>query len=149
MLGFTPVVGGLFGGTEYVGGRLQGNSIFGILHREGGDLLRDEMFADLYYDRGRRSIPPWIVATVMILQCWLGLSDREAVAAFEFDTRWKYACGGLHMEYPGFSHTVLVVMRAKLAASDDPDRIFNVTVQAARRAGLVRSKRALDSTCYI
>ena len=50
------------------------------------------------------------------------------------------------MEYPGFSHMVLVVMRAGLADSDDPDRIFNVTVEAARRAGLVGAKRALGST---
>ena len=48
--------------------------------------------------------------------------------------------------FPGFSHTVLVVMRARLARSDDPDRILNITVQAARSAGLVSSKRALDST---
>ena len=50
------------------------------------------------------------------------------------------------MEYPGFSHTVLVAMRARLAKSDDPDRIFATTVQAARSAGLVTPKRALDST---
>ena len=101
MLGYSSGGAGLFGGTEYVGARLKRNQIFEILHREGDDLLGDEKFADLYCDTGRRSIPPRIVATVMMLQCWFGLSDREAVEAFEFDVRWKYACGGLHVELSG------------------------------------------------
>ena len=65
---------------------------------------------------------------------------------FQFDLRWKYAAGGLDFNYPGFVHTVLVDMRARLAASEDPDRIFNVTLDAARRAGLVGRRRVLDST---
>ena len=60
--------------------------------------------------------------------------------------RWKYACGGLAFDYPGFSHTVLVDMRARLAASARPERIFEVTLQAARQAGLVGVRRVLDST---
>ncbi len=82
----------------------------------------------------------------MVLQRLFGLSDREAVEAFTFDARWKYACGGLVFDHPGFAHTVLVDMRARLDASDDKRRIFNVTVQAAGAAGLVGAKRVLDST---
>jgi hypothetical protein len=82
----------------------------------------------------------------MVLQRLQGCSDREAVVAFCFDARWKYACGGLAYDYPGFSHTVLVDMRARLAASDRPERIFEVTVAAARQAGLVGVRRVLDST---
>jgi hypothetical protein len=41
---------------------------------------------------------------------------------------------------------VLVDMRARLAASDRPERIFGVTVAAARQAGLVGVGRVLDST---
>ncbi len=33
------------------------------------------------------AVPARIVATVMVLQRWFGLSDREAVQAFEFDAR--------------------------------------------------------------
>jgi hypothetical protein len=104
------------------------------------------LFADLFTSTGRRSVPPRIVATVMVLQRWLGLSDREAVQAFEFDARWKYACGGLDFDYPGFAHTVLVDMRARLAGSERPKRIFEVTLNAAREAGVVSAKRVLDST---
>ena len=37
------------------------------------------MFADLFDDVGRRSVPPMIVAVVMVLQRIEGCSDREAV----------------------------------------------------------------------
>jgi hypothetical protein len=56
-------------------------------------MVPDEMFADLFTDVGRRSVPPMIVAVVMVLQRLEGLSDREAVDRFAFDARWKYAAG--------------------------------------------------------
>jgi hypothetical protein len=87
-----------------------------------------------------------IVAVVMVLQRIEGLSDREAADRFSFDARWKYAAGGLDFDYPGFSHTVLVDMRARLARSQNPGRIFDVTVEAARAAGLAGRRRVLDST---
>jgi hypothetical protein len=121
-------------------------SIYGLLHRECGRLFPDEMFADLFTDVGRRSVPPMIVAVVMVLQRIEGCSDREAVDRFAFDARWKYAAGGLDFDYPGFVHTVLVDMRARLAASEAPDRIFDAVLQVAKAAGLVGRKRVLDST---
>ena len=95
-------------------------SVYGILHRECFTLFPDEMFADLFDEAGRRSVPPMIVAVVMVLQRIEGLSDREAADRFSFDARWKYAAGGLDFDYPGFSHTVLVNMRARLACSQNP-----------------------------
>ncbi|MGB8384011.1 MAG: transposase, partial [Dermatophilaceae bacterium] len=115
-------------------------------HRECFNLFPDEMFADLFTDVGRRSVPPMVVAVVMVLQRIEGLSDREAVDRFAFDARWKYAAGGLAFDYPGFVHTVLVDMRARLAASGRPNRIFEATLQAAKGAGLVGRRRVLDST---
>ena len=122
------------------------DSIYGVLHRECFNLFPDELFADLFTDVGRRSVPPMIVAVVMVLQRIEGLSDQEAVERFAFDARWKYAAGGLDFDYPGFVHTVLVDMRARLARSDRPNRIFEVTLEAAKAAGLVGRKRVLDST---
>ena len=66
----------------------------------------------------------------MVLQRYFGLSDREAVAAFEFDLRWRYACGGLAGDGGGFCHTVLAGMRARLAASAAPRRIFDAVLEA-------------------
>lgn len=136
----------LVGSAVVCDGRVAENSIWAVLHRECHRLFPEEMFADLFSERGRHSVPPSIVAVVMVLQRLFGLSDREAVSAFEFDARWKYAAGGLDLNYGGFSHTVLVDMRARLDASERPKRIFEVTVEAAGAAGLVGAKRVLDST---
>ena len=146
-LGVTPRQQNMFGSTvAYCGGRVPAGSIYAVLHRECFTLFPDEMFADLFTDVGRRSVPPMIVAVVMVLQRIEGCSDREAVDRFAYDARWKYAAGGLDFDYPGFVHTVLACMRARLAASTRPDRIFEVTLDAARKAGLVGRKRVLDST---
>jgi hypothetical protein len=146
-LGLAPRQADLFRSTAaFCDGRVAPESIYGILHRECYTLFPDEMFADLFDDVGRRSVPPMIVAVVMVLQRAEGCSDREAVDRFAFDARWKYAAGGLDFDYPGFVHTVLVDMRARLAGSARPDRIFEVTVEVARAAGLVGRRRVLDST---
>jgi hypothetical protein len=146
-LGLAPRQADLFRGTAaYCEGRVAADSIYEILHRECFMLFPDEMFADLFDDAGRRSVPPMIVAVVMVLQRIEGCSDREAADRYAFDARWKYAAGGLDFDYPGFVHTVLVDMRARLARSVRPDRIFEVTVEVARAAGLVGRRRVLDST---
>ena len=146
-LGVAPRQADLFRSTAaYCEGRVAPDSIYGILHRECFGLFPDEMFADLFEGAGRRSVPPMIVAVVMVLQRIEGCSDREAVDRFAFDARWKYAAGGLDFDYPGFVHAVLVDMRARLARSARPDRIFEATVEAARAAGLVGRRRVLDST---
>ncbi len=146
-LGVTPRQQDMFASTvAFCAGRVPEESVYGVLHRECFALFPDEMFAVLFTVVGRRSVPPMIVAVVMVLQRIEGCSDREAVDRFAFDARWKYAAGGLDFDYPGFVHTVLVDMRARLAASQCPDRIFQVTLEAARKAGLVGRKRVLDST---
>src|SRR5271157_553292 len=146
-LGLAPRQADLFRSTAaFCEGRVAPDSIYGILHRECFGLFPDEMFADLFDDAGRRSVPPMIVAVVMVLQRIEGCSDREAADRFAFDARWKYAAGGLDFDYPGFVHTVLVDMRARLARSAKPDRIFEATLEATRAAGLVGRKRVLDST---
>ena len=126
--------------------RLPDSSIFRLLSRESPRLFDDEGFADLFADVGRCSVAPRIVAVVMVLQRLHGLSDREAVDAFAFDLRWKYAAGALDFDHPGFVHTVLVDMRARLRKSTRPNRIFETVLEVAKAAGLVGRKRVLDST---
>lgn len=132
--------------TGFCGTRVSPASIYALLHREGHRLFADDAFADLFQDIGRASVPPRIVAVVMVLQRLEGLSDREAVDRFTFDLRWKYAAGGLDYDHPGFVHTVLVDMRARLRRSERPNRIFEAAMEVARSAGLVGRKRVLDST---
>ena len=125
-------------------------SIYSFLARERDRLFPDEAFADLFDEhKGRRSVPPSVVATVMVLQRLEGLSDREAVERYCFDNRWRYAAGvgGYDSNSrTSFAHTVLVDMRERLRRSGRPDRIFEAALGAARDAGLVGRKRALDST---
>jgi hypothetical protein len=146
-MGRAPGQGKLFGSTtSYCEETLGPTSLYRYLHEHCHRLFPDEMFADLFQHIGRESIPPRIVAVVMVLQRLEGLSDREAVDRFTYDLRWKYAAGGLEFDHGGFVHTVLVRMRAKLRNSERPNRIFEVALEAARTAGLVGRKRVLDST---
>jgi hypothetical protein len=145
-LGLTPPSPDLYRSTRALcEPRLSETSIYRLLAEQGHWLFPDESFADLFDDVGRRSVPPRIVATVMVLQRIAGASDREAVDLFAFDLRWKYA-SGVDLDYPTFAHTVLVDMRARLRDSDKPNRVFEATVEMAKGAGLVGRKRVLDST---
>ena len=75
--------------TRFCEESLSSGSIYGFLFRERDRLFPDELFADLFAAIGRRSVPPSVVATVMVLQRLEGLSDREAVDRFTFDARWR------------------------------------------------------------
>src|SRR2546422_1033802 len=135
--------------TRFCDESLPEGSVFRFLHRERDRLFPDEMFADLFTMQGRRSVPPSVVATVMVLQRLEGLSDREAVECYAFDARWRYAAGVGSYDTGGwarFAHTVLVDMRERLRRSDDRDRIFRVGLEAAKEAGVVGRRRVLDST---
>jgi hypothetical protein len=134
--------------VRFCEGSLPANSVYGFLARERDRLFPDELFEDLFQASGRRSVPPAVVATVMVLQRLDGLSDREAVDRYAFDVRWRYAAGvgGYGGGWGSFAHTVLVDMRARLRRSTRPDRVFEVGLQAAHAAGLVGRRRVLDST---
>ncbi len=145
--GSAPRQADLFRDTRsFVEPLVRADSIHALLARECHALFPDDLFDDLFADVGRRSVPPLVVAVVMVLQRLEGLSDREAVERFTFDARWKYAGGGLPFDAPGFAHTVLVDMRARLARSERPNRIFERTLEVAKAAGLVGVRRVLDST---
>jgi len=134
--------------VRFCEGSLPANSIYGFLARERDRLFPDELFGDLFETSGRCSVPPSVVATVMVLQRLEGLSDREAVDRYAFDVRWRYAAGvgGYGGGWGSFAHTVLVDMRARLRRSTRPNRIFEVGLEAAHAAGLVGRRRVLDST---
>ena len=63
-VGVTPSQADLLKGTAaFCAGRVGEESIWAVLHRDGHRLYGDELFADLFADSGRRSVPPSIVAT--------------------------------------------------------------------------------------
>jgi hypothetical protein len=135
--------------AESVAGHLLARgSVFGFLAEHRGSLFPDELFADLFTSaRGRPSMPADVVATVIVLQTLNGLSDRDAADAVTFDLRWKAACG-LPVTATAFHPTTLTYWRRRLAASQRPNRIFDVVRDVVTQTGVLagRNRRALDST---
>ena len=135
--------------VESVAGHLlEPGSVFALLAEHRDRLFPDELFADLFPSgRGRPSIPGEVIASVIVLQALFGHSDREAVDALTFDLRWKAACG-YAVDAKGFDSSTLTYWRRRLAASDRPQRIFEVVRQVIAETGAVKTKtrRALDST---
>ena len=134
---------------ESVAGHLlKPGSVFAFLAAHRTRLFPPELFTDLFPTRrGRPSVPPEVVATVLVLQTLHGLSDREAVEALTFDLRWKAACG-LAITDTAFDPSTLTYWRRRLAASTRPDRIFEVVAAVVAETGAVtgKTRRALDST---
>jgi IS5 family transposase len=132
----------------WAGHLLPPGSVFAFLAGHRRELFPDELFADLFRSgRGRPSVPADVVATVIVLQSLHGLSDREAAEAVTFDLRWK-AAAGLAVEAASFHATTLTYWRRRLAASEKPNRIFDVVRQVVAETGVLqgRTRRALDST---
>jgi len=77
-------------------------------------------------------------------------SDREVTKRHTFDTRWWYAAGvGSYYisAWPIFPRAVLVDLREHLRRSNRTDRVLEISLKAARAAGLIGHKqRVLDST---
>ena len=127
---------------------LPAGSVFAFLAEHRGRLFPPSMFEDLFPSgRGRPSLPPELVVSVLVLQTLHGLSDREAVEAVTFDLRWKAAVG-LAVTDAGFHPTTLTYWRNRLAASQAPNRIFDAVRDVVTATGVLagKTRRALDST---
>jgi transposase len=135
--------------AESVAGHLlKADSVFAFLAAHRAELFPDEMFADLFPSgRGRPSVPAEVMASVITLQALHGLSDSETVDAVTFDLRWKTACG-MAVSAGAFHATTLTYWRRRLAASDQPNRIFDAVKAVVAQTGALTAKtrRALDST---
>ncbi len=70
-----------------------------------GAIYQDELFADLYPDRGQPAYAPWRLALVTVFQFMENLTDRQAADAARSRLDWKYALS-LELTDPGFDHTV-------------------------------------------
>ena len=148
MQGTSPAQHGVMDAESSLGGLLPSGSVYEFLAEHRRELFPDEMFADLFPSRlGRPSVPADVVAAVLVLQALEGRSDREAVEALTFDLRWKAACGW-PVGKPGFHATVLTYWRRRLAASENPDRMFDAVREVVRATGALtgRTRRALDAT---
>src|SRR5215472_10814897 len=147
-LGRAPVQLGFDDPRVLLGDQLRGGSVYRLLADHGQVMFPDGYFADLYTEsaRGRPTVPARVMATVILLQSFEGLSDREACDRLECDLRWQ-AAAGVDVGAAGFHPTALVGMRARLRASARPRRLFEDTKVVAEATGAMRHRaRVLDST---
>src|SRR5215831_990060 len=147
-LGRAQVQQGFQDPREILGDGLREGSFYRLLADHGQLIFPDDYFSDLYADsvRGRPTVPARVMATVLLLQSFEGLSDREACDRLECDLRWQ-AAAGVDVGAAVFHPTALVGMRNKLRASARPRRLFEDTKAVARATGAMRHRvRVLDST---
>ena len=78
-----------------VGDQLREGSLYRLLADHGHQMFPDGYFAGLFTEsaKGRPTVAAQVLATVMLLQAFEGLSDREACDRLEVDLRWQAAAG--------------------------------------------------------
>jgi transposase len=127
------------------------DSIYGLLAEHGDRIVRDEDFAECYSAReGRPSIPPSLLAKVLLLAYRDGLSDERAMEAVRFDLRWKVALD-LPVDHPGFHPTSLVRFRARLLLHGKERLVFERSLELAAELGLIEgaAEQIVDSTAML
>jgi len=88
---------------------------------------RDEDFQAWYPRGGRPGLSPAQLAAVSVLQFLPGLSGRGAAEAVRCRIDFKYALG-LHLDDPGFHHSVLGDFRDRLLEDERADRLLDLAL---------------------
>jgi transposase len=112
-----------------------------------GTIYTDELFADLYPQRGQPAEAPWRLALVTVFQFQEGLSDRQAAEAVRGRIDWKYALS-LELTDAGFDASVLSEFRSRLVAHQASERLLGEMLEQFKARGLItaRGKQRTDST---
>lgn len=110
--------------------------------------FQDELAAT-YQPRGQEPCTPALLAMVMLLQRYDGLSDADAVDAAENDRRWQLVLGTLGRDQAPFGQGSLVRFRVRAIANDLDKRLVDRTVELAKKTGgfgWQKLRVALDSS---
>jgi hypothetical protein len=105
--------------------------------------IRDELLSPEFEDelvksyqpRGQDPCPPALLAMVMLLQRYDGLSDADAVDAAENDRRWQLVLGCLGTEQAPFGQGTLVRFRTRAVANDLDKKLVEKTIDLAKKHG--------------
>lgn len=123
-------------------------TFFALLAEHGDRIVRDEDFAECYSQRmGRPSIPPSLLAKVMLLQHRTGVSDEQAMECVAWDLRWKVALG-LPVDHQGWHPTSLTKYRARLLLHKKEGLALENTLRLAEELGMLdgTAEQIIDST---
>ena len=119
--------------------------------------IRAELFADGFEDeliasyqpRGQDPCPPAMLAMVLLLQRYDGISDADAVDSAENDRRWQLVLGTLGKDEAPFGQGSLVRFRTRMIGHDLDKKLVERTVALAKSTGKFGWKKlrvALDSS---
>jgi hypothetical protein len=130
---------------DYVGR----DTVYGYVAQNRPQLFRDEDFKVLYCtNNGRPSVPPSLGVSILFLRAYEGVSFVEAIERTKYDLRWKVALG-LEMEQVPMQKSALQELEAKLVLHEQGEPLLKKSIDEARRAGYVKSRKirvALDTT---
>lgn len=115
-------------------------SFYERLADHGHEVFSDEDFAHLYSERmGRPSVPPSVMVRAMLCATHDKTSDIETARRTRVDLDWKAAMG-VDDEFRGIGATTFALMRARMAAHDADDDLFEATLAKAVEAGIFKGK---------
>lgn len=139
---------GMFDAAPLCEGLVEEGSFYALLAEHGDRILSDADFAECYSQgTGRPSIPPSLLAKVLLLQYREGLSDERAMEALRLHLGWKVALD-LPIDHPGFHPTTLVKFRARLLLHGKERLALERSIELAAELGLMKGavEQIVDST---
>ena len=112
--------------------------LFAFLRDHRCELFDDEFqvgLAGMYRNTGagKPPVPPALLAMASLLQCYLQVSDAEAVEMTVVDLRWQMVLDHLGEQSPAFSQGALREFRERLIRTDMDRRLLERTAEFARR----------------
>jgi len=124
---------------EYLLRRLRRTrKLFALLRDHRQELFNDVFQAELesmYRDTGagQEPVPPALLAMIVLLQSYQGVSDAEAVELTVVDLRWQMVLDRLGATAPACGQGTLVDFRGRLIRTDMDRRLLERTVELARQ----------------
>lgn len=137
-----------FDPDQICGNIIEEDSFYHTLHKLGPVIISDEDFKPMYCeDNGRPSVPPAIMAKLLLLQRYEDVSDREAARRARFDLGWKHALK-VPVNWEGIHHSGLAHFRARLLAHEMEGIVFEKLNELAAQLGLISADHlhAVDSS---